>query len=192
MRLIFRTLVFPNIVCHSLPFSLSVPNYNRLKITTFFSLLYLRRWSTLKEQERVFPKYCLDLGQHLYLFIFKLLPVVNHTVVPLIFEEQKYLERALNVSKGQHTTRRRHSWRPESKGDQGWPPAPPSDCFRKANLLLQACFLFLPDGHLVFKSLVVYAVTSGLCGEARSLRKGGRDFTRVKSNEKTEPKLVQN
>ena len=44
-----------------------------------------------------------------FLFIFKLLPVVNHTIVPLMFEEQKYLERALKVSKGQHTTRRRHS-----------------------------------------------------------------------------------
>ena len=63
----------------------------------------------MKEQERAFPKYCLDIGQHLYLFIFKSLPVLNHTVVPFMFEEQKYLERALKVSKGQHTTRRRHS-----------------------------------------------------------------------------------
>ena len=107
------------IVCHSLPFSLSVPNYNRLKITTDFHFCIWGAGVPWKSRKEYFPNivWTLDNGQHPYLFIFRSLPIVNHTVVPLMFEEKKYLERALKVSKGQHTTRRRHSWRPESKGD---------------------------------------------------------------------------
>ena len=191
MRLIFRIQVFPIIACHSLPFSLLAPNYNR------FSLLHLRSRSTLKEQERVFPKYCLDIGQHLYLFIFKSLPVLNHTVVPFMFEEQKYLERALKVSKGQHTTRRRHSWRPESKGDQGWPPAQPSDFFGKQISCYRPVFYFCLmvilslSLWLFMRWLVDYVVTRAVYERTEQVE-GGRDFKRVKSNEKTKPKLIQN